>query len=612
MEDLLLRQHKSVLLHRKIKFVPAKQFSTRANNLLDPHRSSFAHRILHLKPKQLQPNPQQPPLPSAFPESSDSELSQSEPPLDLFPERHVRANLSWHKVRGPGAGLFNAGNTCFLNSVLQALAYTPPLEQLATSLDDGKRASADEKRASAKRASALALFQNPEPDSAVSALVELFKELQRGGRSGRQRRAVSAQWFVRNLPRLSKSLTPGMQHDAHELLRSLLDEVQRECLLRYDPEMDVGKVGSEVATTTVVHRVFGGSFESLVRCKNAACLAESNTVEPFLDLSLGVAGMSSVESCLESFAREEQLGVDNKWRCPHCDQLVQASKRLRIARCPNVLVIHLKRFGYGRLGRKVRSHINFSTRMTLNPSVLIQRKNVIYSLYAVLVHSGRSASSGHYVSFVRAANGLWYEMNDTKVRQVSIREVLAQEAYILFYTNASNDTLPTLEMPSTPRGHYLRSFWPGIATSTTQIIRRIFLRKLHLVDSSTSTSMYRYPVATSTVEPTKKSSATALPESIQLVQKKKSVSARVHKGGWQEALKKNRRQKGGVQEPRKRKYLYDDWDSLLDAGRTKKVKSKDTTAMQSPKARKQPNPYQAQANRKQERKDKNNYFPPLG
>lgn len=57
--------------------------------------------------------------------------------------------------------------------------------------------------------------------------------------------------------------------------------------------------------------------------------------------------------------------------------------------------------------------------------------SLIYELSSVIVHKGK-IDSGHYVSYSREGSD-WFMFDDSKVVLVSEAEVLAAEAYILFY-----------------------------------------------------------------------------------------------------------------------------------------------------------------------------------
>lgn len=193
------------------------------------------------------------------------------------------------------------------------------------------------------------------------------------------------------------------------------------------------KPSHEVALTSFIYRIFGGRTRSQIKCSQ--CSYESNTYEPFLNLSLEVTRASTVDRALEKFTEGEVLDGANKYRCSRQNSPVRAVKRMTVESPPNILVLQLKRFEYMHSGRKIDKRVEYGTSLDMAP-YMSQRPatgRLVYDLYAVLVHSGHSLHSGHYVAYVKGASGNWFCCDDHHVAPVGERHVLAQKAYILFY-----------------------------------------------------------------------------------------------------------------------------------------------------------------------------------
>ena len=70
---------------------------------------------------------------------------------------------------------------------------------------------------------------------------------------------------------------------------------------------------------------------------------------------------------------------------------------MEIYKPPNVLVIHLKRFSCEDAS-KITRPVLFRANMLLN---CVEKGEVQYDLYGVIVHEGNTADIGHYIAYVK-------------------------------------------------------------------------------------------------------------------------------------------------------------------------------------------------------------------
>lgn len=323
--------------------------------------------------------------------------------------------LSQKRKNGPPLGLRNLGNSCYLNSVLQCLTYTPPLanfclrkqhSSLCDSLDADRKRDCPfcllEKRIARSLSSDLQ-FDAP---IKIQSCLRIFSEQFRGGR----------------------------QEDAHEFLRYVIDACHNTCLrLKKLRRIQNGGGGGGAS---VVKEIFGGALQSQVKC--LSCGTESNKVDEIMDISLDVLHCNSLKDALQRFFQPEVLDGNNKYKCESCKKLVPAKKQMSIVQAPNILVIQLKRFE-GIFGGKIDKSIAFEEVLVLSSFMCKASKDPRpeYKLFGTIVHSGFSPESGHYYAYIKDAVGRWYCCNDSFVSLSTMQDVLSEKVYVLFFSRTS-------------------------------------------------------------------------------------------------------------------------------------------------------------------------------
>ncbi|KAJ1390474.1 hypothetical protein B484DRAFT_473582 [Ochromonadaceae sp. CCMP2298] len=171
-------------------------------------------------------------------------------------------------------------------------------------------------------------------------------------------------------------LKPETQQDAHEYLILLLERVAQ------------------------VSSIFLGSLLDTKTCSYVDTHV-GVTPNPFNHLSLDISSnIKSVPLAIEAFLSAERLTDGNEWECSECHELTRRGKKqLSVSHAPDVLVLHLKRSAVTVRGAryKLLNWVQFGVELVLG--------GYTYELYAVIEHVGLNTQSGHYLAYVKAANG---------------------------------------------------------------------------------------------------------------------------------------------------------------------------------------------------------------
>ncbi|XP_064840101.1 ubiquitin carboxyl-terminal hydrolase 50-like [Oncorhynchus masou masou] len=217
---------------------------------------------------------------------------------------------------------------------------------------------------------------------------------------------------------------------------------QRLCLGRKS-------LSSAPADSTAVTRLFEGQLSYQMLCLRCDGHSHSNQVFTILSLPIPLDSYKcSLQDCLSLFFQQSTLTCGDQKLCPECGVKRDTAVLTSMAKPPEILVLHLKRFGcHGSEKRKLRTNVLFSLdSLDLNPFLSRPSANhTSYSLYAVVNHTG-DLDMGHYTALCHSTlSSSWHHFDDTAVSEVVDFLVQSPNAYILLYSRQP------FHRPSIPR-----------------------------------------------------------------------------------------------------------------------------------------------------------------
>ena len=310
-------------------------------------------------------------------------------------------------------GLHNLGNTCYLNSALQALRHAAPFADYFTETWKAHR--------------------HPERDGhdLAKAVADLLVDFKTPGTALNPRALVNAFFNVAKKRHLEDEFHAGVQADGTEAVLLILQVLHEQQARHVKMEITgvpkspehVEYIKSLESWTTYFHKeyspiveAFYGQTQTSLACP---CGAKSSRYEPWGVLKLPIpnsnkqgAPAPTLQECIASYMASETI---DDYLCEECKVRGKVRNEHHISRFPSHMILGLKR--YTNAGAKVKARIpynpdliDFSEWITW-PSIQTKTK---YRVYAVIDQWG-SSRGGHYNMRVRSPTdpSTWSLYDDT-------------------------------------------------------------------------------------------------------------------------------------------------------------------------------------------------------
>lgn len=329
-------------------------------------------------------------------------------------------------------GIENLGNTCYMNSVIQALNATK-LSLFFLTNDISSSLSCD-------------IPYVRLTNEFVRVIQKLNCDVKKS--------PVYPRSFKDSMGEVYKPFQGISQQDANEFFNVLVDGLHNGLNRRKNSspavEIDNSK-GSDEALANIfwesyiknnsseIVKLFAFQERNVVKCPQCNQIYRSFSPCTGVEVPIAKRQPICVEDCLAVYCREEILDENSLYECGKCKKKVRASQQLTFFTCPEILVLTLKRFSQaGDFASKISTPVIFQPEINLAPFMCAKVRHTQYKLVAIVNHSG-STTGGHYTADICGKGGVWNHCSDEVITE-GVKPDFAQ-AYILFYEKVMTNQL---------------------------------------------------------------------------------------------------------------------------------------------------------------------------